>query len=295
MPLLTGFPFSAGGLSKATVTGTTGSPTIDTSSRPGKTIYKFTGSGTITIGTAGIVEMLIVAGGGSGAGNYNSGQSYGMGGGAGGAVLYKESQYLEAGTYTVSVGAGGATNSGISSRGCVGTESIVYGNGIPMIIAPGGDMGASAPNGTTAYSYGLFIAGSGGAGAPGGTGPASTPKYTNIGKQGGSTNFNGAGGGGGAGTVGGNAGPGYVSGNGGDGLAYSTVGVSTYYGGGGGGGVNGTPGAGGNGGGGAGRGSSNGPATSGQANTGGGGGGNNAVWGGAPGQGGSGLIVIVTG
>ena len=35
-PLLTGLPFAAGGTPKATVTATTGSPTIDTSSRPGK-------------------------------------------------------------------------------------------------------------------------------------------------------------------------------------------------------------------------------------------------------------------
>ena len=39
-PLLTSFPFGGGGISKATVTATTGSPTIDTTSRPGKTIYK---------------------------------------------------------------------------------------------------------------------------------------------------------------------------------------------------------------------------------------------------------------
>ena len=42
-------PVSAGGVPKATVTGTTGSPNVDTTSRPGKTIYKFTGSGSITI------------------------------------------------------------------------------------------------------------------------------------------------------------------------------------------------------------------------------------------------------
>ena len=48
---------------QATVTSTTGSPTTDTTSRPGKTIYKFTGSGSITIGTAGIVELLVIGGG----------------------------------------------------------------------------------------------------------------------------------------------------------------------------------------------------------------------------------------
>ena len=67
---------SAGGIGKATVTGTTGSPGIDSSTRAGKTIYNFTGSGTITVGTAGTCEILIIAGGGGGGG-------YGGGGGAG--------------------------------------------------------------------------------------------------------------------------------------------------------------------------------------------------------------------
>ena len=46
-------PVSAGGIGKATVTASTGSPTIDSATRAGKTIYKFTGSGSITVGTAG--------------------------------------------------------------------------------------------------------------------------------------------------------------------------------------------------------------------------------------------------
>ena len=36
---------SAGGIGKATVTGTTGSPAVDSSTRAGKTIYNFTGYG----------------------------------------------------------------------------------------------------------------------------------------------------------------------------------------------------------------------------------------------------------
>ena len=43
---------SAGGVPKATVSGTTGSPTVDSSTRAGKTIYKFTGSGSVKIGRA---------------------------------------------------------------------------------------------------------------------------------------------------------------------------------------------------------------------------------------------------
>jgi hypothetical protein len=90
---------SAGGIGKATVTGTTGSPSVDSSTRPGKTIYNFTGSGTITVGTAGTCEVLIIGGGG-GAGWYG-------GGGGGGGLVYNTSVLLPSGTITVTVGAGG--------------------------------------------------------------------------------------------------------------------------------------------------------------------------------------------
>ena len=84
MPLFA--PVSLGGISKATVTGTTGSPTVDSSTRAGKTIYKFTGSGSITIGTSGVCEVLLVGGGGAG----NS-----TGGGGAGGVLYLTNAYLD--------------------------------------------------------------------------------------------------------------------------------------------------------------------------------------------------------
>ena len=83
-PLFT--PVSLGGIGKATVTATTGSPTIDSASRAGKTIYKFTGSGSITVGTAGTCEILVIGGGGGGA--YTSGApSYGANGGSGYVVV----------------------------------------------------------------------------------------------------------------------------------------------------------------------------------------------------------------
>lgn len=282
---------------KATVSGTTGSPTVDTSSRSGKTIYKFTGSGTITIDTAGSVEMLVVGAGGSGAGGYNTGQAYGLGGGAGGAALYKPTQFLESGTYTILVGAGGTPGGPVSSNGGPGQESMVYGNSIPLIIAPGGDMGSTSTYGSSTISTGMLLAGSGGAGAPGGTGPAGTPKYSGIGYQGGASNGQAGGGGGGAGSAGSAATSSYIAGNGGNGVAYSITGTSTYYGGGGGGGTGGSSsaGSGGSGGGGAGRPNTNGAATSGTANTGGGGGGNNAIWGQVGGNGGSGVVIVVVG
>jgi hypothetical protein len=73
---------------KATYTATTGSPTIDTASRAGKTIIKFTGSGSITIGTAGTCEVLVVGGGGGG------GSNLGGGGGAGGYVYNTSAFFL---------------------------------------------------------------------------------------------------------------------------------------------------------------------------------------------------------
>ena len=87
----------------ATVSASTGSPTIDTSSRAGKTIYKFTGSGTITLSKAGFAEILVIGGGG-GAG-FSGGQTGGAGGAGG--YIYRSSAYLAAGTLTVTVGAGG--------------------------------------------------------------------------------------------------------------------------------------------------------------------------------------------
>ena len=102
MPLFT--PVSAGGIGKATVTATTGSPTIDSSTRSPKTLYKFTSSGSITIGAAGTAEILVIGGGGGGGGASNGGN----GGGGAGGYLYDASALLPAGTLTVTVGNGGS-------------------------------------------------------------------------------------------------------------------------------------------------------------------------------------------
>ena len=77
--------FVSGAIGKASVTATTGSPSVDSSTRAGKTIYRFTGSGSITVGTAGTCELLVVAGGGAGgSGGPKSGNIGASGGGAGG-------------------------------------------------------------------------------------------------------------------------------------------------------------------------------------------------------------------
>jgi hypothetical protein len=118
-------PISLGGIPKATVTGTTGSPSIDTSSRPGKTIYNFTGSGSITVGTGGTCEIMVLGGGATGGGGSNNG---GGGGGAGG-LLYDIDAYLPSGTLSVIVGAGGVSTSRPGTNGNSSRLGSYYGVG----------------------------------------------------------------------------------------------------------------------------------------------------------------------
>lgn len=196
MPLFS--PVSAGGVPKATVTGTTGSPNVDTTTRSGKTIYKFTGSGTITVGTAGTAEILVIGGGGGA-----------IAGGAGaGGMLSVTGAFLESGTLTVTVGAGGGAGvNGNTSR---------LGNYYGIGGGAGGNSGASGN-----------VGGSGG-GAQGTNvpGSAGTPGQGNAGGGGGTGG--GVGGGGGAGGVGGTSVSGGI-GVRGVGLANSITGVSVTY------------------------------------------------------------------
>jgi len=247
-------PFS-GGSAKATVTSTTGSPTTTTVG--GKSCYKFTGSGTIVIGTAGFVSCRVLAGGGGGRGS-----GHGGGGGAGGdsaspgGIL---NIFLAVGTYTVSIGAGGAA-------GVIGSDTY-FASYYAFGGAGGGYQGATGGGSLSATTLAPNTGG-GGQGKSGGQGDGSTA----------------SGGGGGATGVGAN-GSGGAGGVGGAGLADTLEGSSVSRGGGGGGWGNTTGGAA-TGGGGAGTSGATGAA--GTANSGGGGGGS-ATTGGA---GGSGAVVI---
>jgi hypothetical protein len=238
--------------------------------------HVFNSSGTFTPTRALTCDYLVIAGGGNG-GTLGGGGAGGMRstvGATGGGGSLESALSLTAQAYTVTIGAGGA------SQGTSGNNS-VFGT----ITSTGGGGGSGAAGG------------SGGGGdytsTAGGTRTASPVQGNN-----GGTGINGgtyaAGGGGGAGAAG-SAGSGGQSGAGGAGATTAISGTSTTYAGGGGGGytVQGAArGNGGSGGGGIGGGSGSGnPAGSGTINTGSGGG---AASGGgsASGAGGSGIVIV---
>ena len=186
------------------------------------------------------VEILVVAGGGSGGAITTPGfqGSRGAGGGAGGLV-YINSFPVQSGQYLVTVGQGGS-NGGNGSARNAGQNSIFSGNG-RTLTSLGGGIGAQDDSTNNATSGGS----GGGSWYPGYPGkPATQPADTNdgisiwngtgFGNKGGDSHNVApyGGGGGGAGAAGGNwNGPnGPV---GGIGKQYSITGTATYYAGGG--------------------------------------------------------------
>jgi hypothetical protein len=243
-------------------------------------------------------DFLVVAGGGSG-GSTGGGEGTG-GGGAGG---YRNSYSTETsggggsseaslsfvpGTvYTITVGAGGAAQSGTGNNG---VASSISGTGITTITSVGGGTGAGGS------SSGAGSGGSGGGGTSNNSGTGSNNKGTGTANQGfdgaNGSGTGGGSGGGGSGAVG-NASANTAGGIGGVGLASSITGSSvTRAGGGGGSGSSGggSGGAGGTGGGGAGAGGGDTQptATAGTTNTGSGGGGSRTT----AGAGGSGVVIL---
>ena len=247
----------------------------------GFTIYRInttTGTATFTSNNAISSLQYLILGGGGGGGGASSGSS---GGGGAGAYIFDTSS-LNAATYNISIGHGGAA------------DQIAAGYGGPT---------------TLQTATGTFTAGGGGNGYGGGGGCGGgasyafdSPSYGGQGSLGGGTgqnggsvstpNYFGSGGGGGILTSGSDAyygGPyNLQDGNGGDGKSFDITGTATHYGGGGGGGNTSLygefPGTGGVGGGGHG-GSSN---SGGQNGTNGLGGGGGAYGG----SGGSGVIIL---
>ena len=239
---------------------------------------------------AGNMSFLVIAGGGSGgardAGPGGAGglrTSYGSSSGGGSSA--ESDITLAAGTYTITIGAGGAkvVEVTIITPGNQGFNSSLSGTGMTTVTSLGGGKGGdgagtspgtggSGGGGTAGQSGGSGTSGQGFAGATG------TGGYT-------------SGGGGGAGATGNTPPSNENGGAGGAGLSVSITGSSTAYAGGGGGSGDTSGGAGGTGGGGAGQSNPSLDATSGTANTGGGGGSHRQNLG-TSGAGGSGVVVL---
>jgi hypothetical protein len=227
------------------------------------------------------IEYLVVAGGGSGGSGNDAGNSEGAGGGGAGGMLTGAITGVLGVSYPVTVGAGGASTTGLLQNGNPGQNSI-FGS----FTSTGGGRGGAGSNNA---------GGNGGSGGGGGSGTSFVFGGTGIAGQGnnggrGSTAAAG-GGGGGAGAVGLNGASGGVGANGGAGLPSSITGTETFYAGGGaGGGYFEVTNSGGIGGGG--RGGNPGNGFPGTANTGGGGGGAGRNSGPTSGAGGSGVVIL---
>jgi len=317
-------------VSGLTATGGVISDYLDPS--PGK-VYRahvFTSSGTFNVTATGsfgdTVEYLVVAGGGGGGGSESG--DLGGGGGAGGLRTNLSGHPLAGsafpvstspGSYTVTVGAGGASE----PPGAVpGGKSILAGQrGNPSVFGPITSTGGGA-GGAVYSSYGQSGGSGGGAGIqyssngsliPASTGTGNTPSVSpSQGNPGGGSRHNpgssaGTGGGGGAGGAGGDAPASTVGGTGGIGVQVLIAGppasdqpVGTpgpasgkgWFSGGGGGSTGTTPssnaGVGGSGGGGNGV-AGTGAGTNGTVSTGGGGGSSRTD---KSGLGGSGIVVV---
>lgn len=258
------------------INATGGTETTFTSEDKTYKVHTFTSDGTLNItdlgDSNGVIEYLIVAGGGAGG---STDEGVGAGGGGAGQLLTGFTE-LSSGTYNISVGEGGSpVTSPNITNGENGENSSAFG-----LTAIGGGGGGTWSGGTL---YQPESGGSGGGGSAGLSERTSTGASAGSGlnvnaggdgsASGVSVDAQNAGGGGGSAAAGQN-GTSSLAGDGGNGLASSITGTETYYAAGGGGAARkgGTLGEGGLGGGGNG-GSGTVEPTSGQSNTGSGGGG----------------------
>jgi hypothetical protein len=252
-------------------------------------VHTFTSSGTLTVLSAGIVEVLTVAGGGGGGwGNVNYD---GNGGGGAGGLIYNTDYSVTTGNKTVTVGAGGAAGLNVNgSRGINGDNSMF--DSITVLGGGGGGSDTGNENGLSGGSGGgASTSNLGGIGGVGTVGQGYNGGRAD--QPGGNGPGGGGGGGGGSAAVGEDGGRFLKGGNGGNGKQISINGSATYYGGGGAGSswTSSTLATGGLGGGGNGASRTGGyPATAGSANTGGGGGAGTAAQ--ASGAGGSGIVIV---
>ena len=217
-------------------------------------VYKFTDTETpnsMTFSDETTVDVLVVGGGGAG------GCGFGGGGGGGGGVVYREGMRIAAGTYGITVGAGGAagayrdaTSAGVPGNG---GDSSVFG-----LTAIGGGHGGGFSLTSDNSATNFYAAATGGSGGGGGSfgpkngdstqwessppGAPGTDGQGNAGGRGyGHTSFagtNGRGGGGGGAGVAGKSFDGTTLAYSSEGVTNSITGVAQVYGSGGGGGWN---------------------------------------------------------
>lgn len=192
-------------------------------------LHTFTTSGTLTISTAGFVDIMAIGAGGGGHGTVNLPTQYG-GGGGGAEIFLDMRRYMNAGTYSIVIGAGVAQ--GMGNRTYMNDNAFGFG----VLAAQGGGSGSYVGGGV---SYGG--AGGGGGAYGGAYGGGTTIFGRGISRDGGQAAANaGGGGGGGLGGNGGNA-SGSTGGAGGNGADISvflgqSAGTTIRCGGGGGGG-----------------------------------------------------------
>lgn len=215
------FPFSFWKKSGPTFVYSCGSASVYTDGA--YTVCDYTAGGSdsfqVISGTEDI-DVFVVAGGGSGGGGY-----YG-GGGGGGGMCEQTARSMTAGTYTVTVGNGGAAVTGDEVIGLDGQDSV-----FDTITAVKGGYGGAYLN-TVGRPGGPGGSGGGGGsnvpGAGGATTQSNSGGATCYGFAGGNASNNAGGGGGGAGGAGTNATVGAQT-AGGIGLARSVTGSSVTY------------------------------------------------------------------
>ena len=273
---------------------TSGSPTISTIGS--ETILQYLASGSYIHNpstASGTMNYMVLAGGASGASNGGGGGAgglrsswYASGGGAAGETPLT----LSSGTYTITIGAGGAAVTTYQDPGNDGTATTISGNATVNTVGGGG-------GGSNNFNTGRNGGAGGGAGAhPGAAynGGSGTAGEGFDGGRAGAVNQPYAGaGGGGTGAVG-EPNSASAAGAGGDGVSLSITGTLANYGGGGGGtggtATGGLSGGAGGAGGGADGGAYNTDGSSASANTGSGGGGSGDAK--VSGAGGSGKVIL---
>lgn len=191
---------------------------------PESTAVAFTNNGTLTVAGSGTLEVLLVGGGGGGGDKKDENQS-GAGGGAGGVVHLKNFP-VTAGTYAVTIGAGGEVGANGGNTVALGftAHGGGYGAGGKTKVGAGGSGGCGG--GATTYYQGPTKNG----------GAAIHAADGNIGFPGGSAEtYIRPGGGGGAGGPGGDGAGTTKGGCGGAGYVCDITGQAEHYAGGGGG------------------------------------------------------------